>query len=63
MGEEYVPKWATSALVPEMIKKVRDVMIDLAREGPTMIGAANKPEDLFSTPRHDRTKLFPSQIL
>ncbi len=77
----------TSALDPEMIKEVLDVMIDLAREGMTMLvvthemGFAksvahrvlfmdygqiveqNNPEDFFNHPRHDRTKLFLSQIL
>ena len=77
----------TSALDPEMIKEVLDVMIDLAREGMTMIvvthemGFAksvahrvlfmdegqivegNNPDDFFDNPRHDRTKLFLSQIL
>jgi general L-amino acid transport system ATP-binding protein len=77
----------TSALDPEMIKEVLDVMIDLAREGMTMIvvthemGFAksvahrvvfmdfgqileeNSPEEFFNHPRHERTKLFLSQIL
>jgi len=77
----------TSALDPEMIKEVLDVMIDLAREGMTMIvvthemGFAksvahrvlfmdygeivegNTPEEFFDNPRHDRTRLFLSQIL
>ena len=77
----------TSALDPEMIKEVLDVMIDLAREGMTMIVVthemgfaksvahrvlfmdygqiveANNPEDFFNNPRHERTKLFLSQIL
>jgi len=77
----------TSALDPEMIKEVLDVMIDLAREGMTMIvvthemGFAksvahrvlfmdfgkvvegNTPEEFFANPRHERTKLFLSQIL
>ena len=77
----------TSALDPEMIKEVLDVMIDLAREGMTMIvvthemGFAksvahrvlfmdfgkivegNTPEEFFTNPQHDRTKLFLSQIL
>jgi general L-amino acid transport system ATP-binding protein len=77
----------TSALDPEMIKEVLDVMIELAREGLTMIvvthemGFAksvahrvlfmdfgqivegNTPEEFFENPRHDRTKLFLSQIL
>ena len=77
----------TSALDPEMIKEVLDVMIELAREGMTMIvvthemGFAksvahrvlfmdygqiveqNTPEEFFDNPKHDRTKLFLSQIL
>jgi general L-amino acid transport system ATP-binding protein len=77
----------TSALDPEMIKEVLDVMIDLAREGMTMIVVthemgfaksvahrvlfmdygqiveANNPDDFFSNPQHERTKLFLSQIL
>jgi general L-amino acid transport system ATP-binding protein len=77
----------TSALDPEMIKEVLDVMIDLAREGMTMLvvthemGFAksvahrvmfmdygqiveqNTPEAFFTNPRHERTKLFLSQIL
>ena len=77
----------TSALDPEMIKEVLDVMVDLAREGMTMIvvthemGFAksvahrvlfmdygriveeNNPEDFFSNPKNERTKLFLSQIL
>ena len=77
----------TSALDPEMVKEVLDVMIELAREGMTMLcvthemGFAravadrvifmdrgeiveqNEPEEFFSHPRHERTKLFLSQIL
>ena len=77
----------TSALDPEMIKEVLDVMIDLAKEGMTMLvvthemGFAksvadrvmfmdegqiveqNNPHDFFDNPRHERTKLFLSQIL
>jgi general L-amino acid transport system ATP-binding protein len=77
----------TSALDPEMIKEVLDVMIDLAKEGMTMIVVthemgfaksvahrvlfmdygkiveANTPEEFFSHPQHERTKLFLSQIL
>jgi general L-amino acid transport system ATP-binding protein len=77
----------TSALDPEMIKEVLDVMIELAREGMTMLvvthemGFArsvahrvmfmdfgkiveqNTPEEFFHNPRHERTKLFLSQIL
>jgi len=77
----------TSALDPEMIKEVLDVMLDLAREGMTMVvvshemgfarNAADRivfmdeghiieeapPDQLFSNPRHDRTKIFLSKIL
>ena len=77
----------TSALDPEMIKEVLDVMIDLAREGMTMIVVShemgfanavahrvlfmdfgqileeNTPEAFFENPKHERTKLFLSQIL
>jgi len=77
----------TSALDPEMIKEVLDVMLDLAKEGITMVvvthemgfarAAADEvifmdqgiiiehttPHDLFNNPRHDRTRLFLSQIL
>jgi ABC-type polar amino acid transport system ATPase subunit len=77
----------TSALDPEMIKEVLDVMLDLAKEGMTMVvvthemgfcrAAADRvmfmddgqvvevapPDVLFKNPKHDRTKLFLSQIL
>ncbi|MEN9934294.1 MAG: hypothetical protein RLZZ387_873 [Chloroflexota bacterium] len=77
----------TSALDPEMIKEVLDVMLDLAREGMTMVvvshemgfarAASNRvvfmdggrivetgePDALFSSPQHDRTKLFLSTII
>ncbi len=77
----------TSALDPEMVKEVLEVMIDLAREGMTMIVVShemgfarsvahrvlfmdfgqiveeNSPEEFFTNPRHERTKLFLSQIL
>jgi general L-amino acid transport system ATP-binding protein len=77
----------TSALDPEMIKEVLDVMIELAREGMTMIVVthemgfarsvahrvlfmdfgqiveSNAPEEFFNHPRHERTRLFLSQIL
>jgi polar amino acid transport system ATP-binding protein len=77
----------TSALDPEMIKEVLDVMLDLAKEGMTMVvvshemgfakAAADRmvfleggrvieegtPEELFSSPKEDRTRLFLSQIL
>ena len=77
----------TSALDPEMIKEVLDVMLDLAKEGMTMVvvthemgfarNAADRiifmdegevvedttPSELFTNPKHDRTKLFLSKIL
>ncbi len=77
----------TSALDPEMVKEVLDTMVNLAREGMTMlcvthemgfarqvadrvifmdageIVEANAPDAFFSNPRHERTKLFLSQIL
>ncbi len=77
----------TSALDPEMVKEVLDVMINLARDGMTMIVVShemgfaksvahrvlfmdggeileqNVPEEFFNNPRHERTKLFLSQIL
>lgn len=77
----------TSALDPEMIREVLDVMLDLTRDGLTMVvvthemgfakAAANEvifmdygkivekasPEQFFSTPCHDRTRLFLSQVL
>ena len=77
----------TSALDPEMIKGVLDVMLDLAREGMTMVvvshemgfvrAAADRvifldngavvedttPEELFTAPKEDRTRMFLSQIL
>jgi polar amino acid transport system ATP-binding protein len=77
----------TSALDPEMIREVLDVMLDLAKEGMTMVvvshemgfakAAADRmvflddggivevatPEELFTNPKVERTKLFLSQIL
>ena len=77
----------TSALDPEMIREVLDVMLDLAKDGMTMVvvshemgfarAAADRiilldhglivedttPELLFTAPKHERTKLFLSQIL
>ena len=77
----------TSALDPEMISEVLDVMVDLARDGMTMIcvthemgfarSVADKivfmdageivetapPQEFFSNPRNERTRLFLSQIL
>jgi polar amino acid transport system ATP-binding protein len=77
----------TSALDPEMIKEVLDVMLELAREGMTMVvvshemgfarAASNRvvfmdqgrivetgvPDEVFSNPQHERTKLFLSKIL
>jgi polar amino acid transport system ATP-binding protein len=77
----------TSALDPEMIQEVLDVMMDLAKEGMTMVvvshemgfarAAAHRailmdggqiieeapPDELFSHPKEERTKLFLSKIL
>jgi polar amino acid transport system ATP-binding protein len=77
----------TSALDPEMIKEVLDVMLDLAREGMTMVvvshemgfarAAADRmilleggrlveegtPEQIFSSPKEERTKEFLSHVL
>ena len=77
----------TSALDPEMINEVLDVMVNLAKEGMTMIvvthemGFAHEvakrilfmdegqiveiapPEEFFTKPKSERTKLFLSQIL
>jgi len=77
----------TSALDPEMVKEVLDTIVDLAREGMTMMVVTHEmgfarevadrvvfmddgqiveiqnPEDFFTAPRHERTKLFLSQIL
>ncbi|HIC94193.1 MAG TPA: amino acid ABC transporter ATP-binding protein [Anaerolineae bacterium] len=77
----------TSALDPEMIQEVLDVMLNLAREGMTMLvvsheigfvkAAADRvifldagriveeapPEEFFTAPKHERTKLFLSKIL
>jgi polar amino acid transport system ATP-binding protein len=77
----------TSALDPEMIKEVLDVMLNLAKEGMTMVvvshemgfarAAASRcifmdegqiieegpPDQIFSTPRQDRTKAFLSKVL
>jgi len=77
----------TSALDPEMIKEVLDVMLNLAKEGMTMVvvthemgfarNAADRiifmdegkivedttPDELFTNPKHERTKLFLSKIL
>ncbi|MCK6625008.1 MAG: amino acid ABC transporter ATP-binding protein [Anaerolineae bacterium] len=77
----------TSALDPEMIKEVLEVMLNLAKEGMTMVvvthemgfarNAADRvifmdegrivedatPEQLFTRPQHERTKLFLSKIL
>lgn len=77
----------TSALDPEMIQEVLDVMMDLAKEGMTMVvvshemgfarAAAHRailmdggqiieeapPDELFSHPKEERTKLLLSKIL
>ena len=77
----------TSALDPEMISEVLDVMIDLSRQGMTMIvvthemgfarAAADRvllmhggaiveeaaPEEFFTNPKSEHTRLFLSKIL
>jgi polar amino acid transport system ATP-binding protein len=77
----------TSALDPEMIKEVLDVMLDLAREGMTMVVVSHEmgfaraaadhmiflegggvieegtPEEIFTSPKEERTKQFLSHIL
>jgi polar amino acid transport system ATP-binding protein len=77
----------TSALDPEMINEVLDVMVNLAKEGMTMIVVTHEmgfarevakrilfmdegkiveiapPEEFFTKPKNERTKLFLSKIL
>ncbi len=77
----------TSALDPELVKEVLDVMKQLARDGMTMIVVTHemgfarevgdrvifmdggviveegKPEQIFSSPQHERTRKFLSMIL
>jgi len=77
----------TSALDPEMIKEVLDVMLDLAKDGMTMMvvshemgfakAAADRvifmdegeiietgtPDEVFNSPREERTKTFLQHIL
>jgi len=77
----------TSALDPEMIKEVLDVMLDLAKEGMTMVVVSHEmgfaratadrmvfleegriieeatTEELFVSPKEERTKVFLSHIL
>jgi polar amino acid transport system ATP-binding protein len=77
----------TSALDPEMIREVLDVMLDLAKEGMTMVVVSHEmgfakaaadhmvfldaghvveeasPEELFASPKEERTRSFLSQIL
>jgi polar amino acid transport system ATP-binding protein len=77
----------TSALDPEMIKEVLDVMVELAREGMTMLVVSHEmgfaraaahmvvfmdngeiiergpPEQLFTSPREERTQRFLQHIL
>ncbi len=77
----------TSALDPEMIGEVLEVMVDLAKQGMTMICVTHEmgfarevadrvcfmdageiieeadPETFFTAPKHERCKLFLSQIL
>jgi ABC-type polar amino acid transport system ATPase subunit len=77
----------TSALDPEMIKEVLDVMVELAREGMTMLVVSHEmgfaraaahsvvfmdkgeiiergsPEQVFTSPREERTQRFLQHIL
>jgi general L-amino acid transport system ATP-binding protein len=77
----------TSAIDPEMISEVLDVMTELAEGGMTMLcvthemgfarGVADRvvfmdqgriveeatPAEFFDNPKHERSKLFLSQIL
>jgi polar amino acid transport system ATP-binding protein len=77
----------TSALDPEMIKEVLDVMVELAREGMTMLVVSHEmgfaraaahtvvfmdngeiierghPEELFTSPKEERTQRFLKHIL
>jgi polar amino acid transport system ATP-binding protein len=77
----------TSALDPEMIQEVLDVMLNLAREGMTMVVVSHEigfakaaadqvilmdggqiietasPEEIFTHPKEERTKLFLSKVL
>jgi len=77
----------TSALDPEMIKEVLDVMVELAKEGMTMLVVSHEmgfaraaahsvvfmdngeviergtPDQVFSSPREERTQRFLKHIL
>lgn len=77
----------TSALDPEMINEVLDVMVDLAKEGMTMIVVTHEmgfarevakrvvfmdagqiievapPEEFFTNPKSERSKIFLNAIL
>jgi polar amino acid transport system ATP-binding protein len=77
----------TSALDPEMIKEVLDVMVELAKEGMTMLVVSHEmgfaraaahsvvfmdngeviesgtPDQVFSSPREERTRKFLKHIL
>ncbi len=77
----------TSALDPELVKEVLDVMRQLARDGMTMIVVTHEmgfarevgdrvifmdkgriveegtPEEIFTNPKHERTRRFLSMIL
>ena len=77
----------TSALDPEMIKEVLDVMVELAREGMTMLVVSHEmgfaraaahtvvfmdngeiiergaPDQVFNSPREERTQRFLKHIL
>ena len=62
---------AASALDPEMIGEVLEVMKEPAREGMTMIAVTHEgrivedteQEQFFSAPRAERTRAFLSRIL
>jgi len=77
----------TSALDPELVKEVLDVMKQLARDGMTMLVVTHEmgfarevgdrivfmdngkiveegtPEEIFTNPKHERTRRFLSMIL
>ncbi len=77
----------TSALDPEMIKEVLDVMVELAKEGMTMLVVSHEmgfaraaahtvvfmdngeiieqgtPDEVFASPKEERTQRFLKHIL
>ena len=69
----------TSALDPEMVHEVLDVMKEVAEEGMTMVVVTHEmgfakevgtrileegtPEEIFKTPKEERTKSFLAQVL